>query len=104
MLLVSYAVMAAFRNRVIGFRLPNAAPSRRLAVFAERAGVGQFAHGFRHIAALPAKIVLHGAAEGWIDDVMRRVGGLGQIAPRDLVLALRAGFDPLQPASNRKID
>ncbi len=35
---------------------------------------------------------------------MRGIGGLRQVAARDLVLALRAGLDRLQAARNRKID
>ena len=37
-------------------------------------------------------------------DVMHRMGGDGQVAARQLVLALCAGLDPLQPLRKRKID
>src|SRR5438270_9917548 len=81
-----------------------ACSSRRFAGLTERAGVGQFAHRFRHIAPLPPEIVLHRAPQAGIDNVMRGVGGLRQVTARDLVLALRAGLDPLKAARNRKID
>jgi hypothetical protein len=35
---------------------------------------------------------------------MRRVGRLRQVAARDFVLALRAGFNMLQPAPDREVD
>src|SRR6201989_2735410 len=94
MLLVSYAVMA----------VPCSCSSRWFAGLAERPGVGQFAHRFRHIPPLTSEIVSHGTAQIGIDNVMRGVASLRQVAARDLVLALRAGLDPLQPAPNRKID
>src|SRR3954452_5816813 len=94
MLLLSYAVMAA----------PCICSSRRFAGVAERPGVRQFPHRFRHVAPFPPEIIPHRAAEIGVDDIMRGVGGLRQITSCDLVLALRAGLDPLQAAQNRKID
>src|SRR3954451_10492872 len=78
--------------------------SRLVGGLAERPGLGQFASRLRHIAPLPSKIVPHRPAQTGIDDMMRGVGGLRQVTARDLVLALRAGLDPLQAVLDRELD
>ncbi len=50
------------------------------------------------------EIVAHRAAEARIGDVMRGIRCLRQVAAGDLVLALRAGLDPLQAVADRVID
>src|SRR6266849_8876868 len=72
--------------------------------FAKRSGVSEFAPGFGHIGALMPEIVRYRAAQIGVGDVMRGIGGLGEIPARDLVLALRARFDGFQAAPDRKID
>ena len=44
------------------------------------------------------------APQAGVGDVMRRIGGLRQIAAGDLVLALRAGLDAFRAPRDRKID
>src|ERR1700722_10794593 len=72
--------------------------------FAKRAGLGEFAAGLRHIGAFALEIFVDRAAKPGVGNVMRRKSGLGKIAARDLVLALRPGLDGFQAARNRKID
>src|SRR5262249_42234814 len=70
----------------------------------ERAVAGQFLAGCRHIGALALEIVGDGAAQAGIDDIVRRIGGDRQVAARQLVLALGAGFHPVELAVNREVD
>src|SRR3954470_4406681 len=72
--------------------------------FAERRGFRELAAGFRHIAAFLLEIVAHRAAQRRIGDVVRRMGGLRQVAARQLVLALGAGLDHPEAARDRKVD
>src|SRR5689334_1050201 len=79
--------------------------SRRLVRdLAERPQPGELAAGFGDIGALALKIIGDRAPEIRVGDVMRGVGGVRQISACELVLALRAGFDDLQPVLDRKID
>src|SRR5665647_1370705 len=71
---------------------------------AKRSGLGELASGFGDIGALALEIVGYRVAQAGVGDVMRGIGGLRQVAARDLVLALRAGLDRLQAALNCKID
>src|SRR5260370_37016845 len=79
--------------------------SRRLIRhFTERPGLAQLAPGVGDIGAFALQIVRYRAAQAGIGDVVRGIGGLRQVAARDLVLALRAGLDRFQATLNRKID
>src|SRR3954452_13893227 len=80
-------------------------PSRRLVgAFAERSELGQLPSGFRDIGALALEVIIDGAAQARIGDEVSGVGGSRQVAPCDLVLALRAGLDVRQPAFDGKVD
>src|SRR5581483_9618257 len=57
-----------------------------------------------YIDTLARKIVGNGAPQGGIGDEMRRIGSLRQVAARELVFALGAGFDTIEPMDNRVID
>src|SRR4029077_14062427 len=57
-----------------------------------------------YIKALARKIIGDGTAQRRICDVMGRIGGVGHVASRELMLALRAGFDPLQSVCDRVVD
>src|SRR6266576_2852838 len=70
---------------------------------AKRSGLGEFASGFGHVGAFMSEIVRYRAAQIGVGDVMRGIGGLGEISARNLVLALRARFDRFQAAPDRKI-
>ena len=48
--------------------------------------------------------IVDGAAEAGIGDAVRGVGGHRQVAALDLVLALGAGLDPLQPMRDGVVD
>src|SRR6202140_1511922 len=72
--------------------------------FAKWSGLGEFAPRLGDIGAFMPEIIRYRAAQIGIGDVMRGKGGLGEIAARDLVLALRAGLDSFQAAPDRKID
>src|ERR1700732_3973740 len=79
--------------------------SRRLIRdFAERPGFAQLASGLGDIGALALEIIRDRAAQIGIGNVMRGVGGLRQVAARDLVLALRAGLDRFEAALDGEID
>ena len=56
------------------------------------------------VAALALEIIGDGAPKAGMGDVVSRMGGDGQIAARQLVLALRAGLDPRQTLLDREID
>src|SRR6478735_6842135 len=77
---------------------------RVISAFAERAGLGKLAPGLRNVGALAPEVIGNRAAQIGIGDVMRGIRGLRQISARQLVLALRAGFDRLQSALDREID
>src|ERR1700761_998786 len=66
--------------------------------------LGQLAAGFLDIGALSLEVVGDCAAQAGIGDVVRGVGGVRQISARELVLALRAGFDDFQLTRDREID
>src|SRR5690242_8925117 len=86
-------------------RTAFARASRRLVGnLAERAELGELAAGFGDIGALALEVIGDRAAEVGIGNVMRGVGGVRQISARELVLALRAGFDDLKLALDREID
>src|SRR3982074_1611932 len=89
----SAKVATGFANRI-----------RDLICFAKRRSVDEFARGLRHIGAFALEIVRYRSAQVGVGDVMRRIGGLRQIAARQLVLALRARLDGFQAAPNRKLD
>ena len=86
------------------FHVGRRARSSLVGGLAERAGLGQFAADFRHVGALALQIVRDRAAQIGIGDVVRGVGGLRQVAARQLVLALRAGLHDLQATLDREID
>src|SRR4029077_7169173 len=75
-----------------------------VAALAERCGSGQFAGGLGPLSAFALQIIRDRAAQIGIGDVVRRISRLRQIPARQLMLALRAGFDDLQAALDRKID
>ena len=50
------------------------------------------------------QVVGHRPAQAGMGDVVEGMGGDGQVAARQLVLPLRPGLDPLQPARQGKID
>src|SRR5882757_7505520 len=77
---------------------------RVISAFAERAGLGKLAPGLGDIGALALEVIGNRAAQIRIGDVVCRVSSLRQISARQLVLALRAGFDRFQPALDREID
>src|ERR1700722_1346324 len=72
--------------------------------FAKRPGLGEFASRFRDIGAFALEIVRYRTAQTGVGDVMRGIGGLRQVAARDLVLALRAGLHRLEAPLDRKVD
>src|SRR5262249_27332992 len=72
--------------------------------FAKRASLPEFPSGGLHIGALALEIVVDRTPEAGIDDVVRRVGGVGQIAACELMLALGAGLDAGEPMSDRVFD
>src|SRR3984893_9418825 len=72
--------------------------------FAKWSGLGEVAPRLGDIGAFMPEIIRYRAAQIGIGDVMRRIGGLGEIAARDLVLALRAGLDGFQAAPDLKVD
>src|SRR3954469_7523661 len=72
--------------------------------FAARRGFRELAAGFGDVGALLLEIVAHRAAQRRIGDVVRRMGGLRQVAARQLVLALGAGLDHGEAARDRKVD
>ena len=57
-----------------------------------------------HISALARQIVGNGPPQPRIGDVMGRIGGVRQVAARELVLALGAGLDALEPVRDRIVD
>src|SRR6266700_6902692 len=73
-------------------------------VLPERGGFGKLPARRLDVGALAAQIIGDGAAQGRIGDMMGRIGHDRNIAPRDLVLALRPGFDPGKPMRNRIFD
>src|SRR5216684_1181152 len=73
-------------------------------VLPERDGFGELAARRLDVGALAPQIVGDGAPQGRIGDMMGRIGHDRNIAPRDLVLALRPGFDPGKPMRNRIFD
>src|SRR6266403_994634 len=77
---------AGSSNLVVLFDVYPKSLKRVISAFAERAGLGNL------------------AAQIGIGDVMRGIRDLRQISARQLVLALRAGFDRLQSALDREID
>src|SRR5260370_38426697 len=70
----------------------------------DRDGIGELAASGRYVGARAPQKVGDGAPQGRIGDMMGRIGHDGNIAPRDLVLALRPGFDPGKPMRNRIFD
>mgnify|MGYP007130804003 CR=1 FL=1 len=56
------------------------------------------------LASFAFKIIGHSLAQTRMGNVMRRMGGNGPIATRQLVLALRASLDRFQAAFNGKVD
>src|SRR5665213_3996561 len=58
----------------------------------------------RYISPLARQIFRDCAAKARIGDEMGGVGGVRQVAARELMLSLRAGFDPFQLMHNRVID
>src|SRR5437899_722389 len=95
-------MVSSLKVRSISRRWPNR--SSLVGSLAERAGLGQFASGLRHIGALALQIIRNRPAQIGVGDEVRGPGGLRQVAARQLVLALRAGFDDLQAALDREID
>src|SRR6202521_6220045 len=73
-------------------------------VLPERGGFGELAADSLDVGAFAPQIVGDGAPQGRIGDMMGRIGHDRNIAPRDLVLALRPGFDPRKPMRNRIFD
>ena len=73
-------------------------------ILAEWRGRRKLFGGGLHISALAREIVGDGPAQSRIGNVMRRIGGVGQVAARELVLALGPGLDPLQPVCDRVVD
>src|ERR1700722_3812271 len=72
--------------------------------FAKRPGLGEFASRFGDISPFAPEIVRYRTAQAGVGDVMRGIGGLRQVAARDLVLALRAGLHRLEAPLDRKVD
>src|SRR5689334_19843257 len=60
--------------------------------------------GGLYISALAREIIGDRTSQGRIGNEMRGIGGVGQVAPCELVLALGAGLDPSQPVGDREID
>ena len=83
-------------------------PVRLLVLFhqilAERRGRRKLFAGRPHIGPLARKILGHRPPQRRIGDEMRGIGGLRQIAARQLVLALRAGLDARELVGNRVVD
>src|SRR3569833_391454 len=88
------------------FSLTGGTRTSRLLIdhFAERAGFAELAAGFLDIGALAQQIVVDRPPQAAIGDEVRGVGGLREVAARDLVLALRAGFDDLEAVLDREVD
>src|SRR5215467_6612578 len=72
--------------------------------FAERACVPKLLSSSVHEGALALEIVIDRPPEAGIGYVVRRIGGVRQIAARELVLALGAGLDAGEPAVDRIFD
>src|ERR1700720_2774545 len=72
--------------------------------FAEWASLQQLPAGRLHIGAFAFEIVVDRPPEAGIGDVVRRIGGAGQVAARELVLALGAGLDAGEPVGDRIFD
>src|SRR5260221_8749 len=70
-------------------------PCLRLAskTFAEWASLQQLPSRRLHIGAFAFEIIVDRPPEAGIGDVVRRIGGAGQVAACELVLALGAGLD-----------
>src|SRR3984893_15634562 len=72
--------------------------------FAEWASLQQLPSGRLHIGALAFEKVVARPPEAGIRNEMRRIRGVGQVAARELVLALGAGLDAGEPVSDRIFD
>src|SRR6266446_9271956 len=72
--------------------------------FAERACLPEFPSGGLHVGALALEIVVDRPPQAGIRNVVRRVGGVRQIAARELMLALGAGLDAVEPVDDPIFD
>src|SRR5258707_2834040 len=81
-------------------------PCLRLAskAFAEWASFQQLPSRRLHIGAFAFEIIVDRPPEAGIGDVVRRIGGAGQVAACELVLALGAGLDAGEPVGDRIFD
>src|SRR5215813_9256366 len=70
----------------------------------EWAQVGKLAAGFGDIGTFALEVIRDRPSQTGVGDVMGGVGGVRQISACELVLALRAGLDDLQPAFDREVD
>ena len=59
---------------------------------------------FADLGAFGLEIAGHSGTQSWIGDPMRRVGRDGQVAARQLVFTLSAGFDAGEPFGDREVD
>src|SRR3569833_3523405 len=73
-------------------------------ILAERRGRRKLFRGGFDISALALEVVGAGPAQAGSGNVVRRIGGVRQVAPRQLVLALGAGFDPAQSVPDGIVD
>ena len=69
----------------------------------ERAHRGENLDVLAHRLGLARDEFLDRLAKARIGDPVQTMGALRQVPPRQLVLALRAGFDPREPAGDREI-
>src|SRR5581483_584933 len=85
--------------------LPRDERSRRfVAAFAERDGFRELAAGLGDIGALAFQVLVNGAAQAGIGDVMRGMRGARLVAARELVLALCTGLDDPEPMLDGVVD
>ena len=73
-------------------------------ILAERRGRRKLFAGRLHIGPLAREILGDRPAQRRIGDEMRGIGGVRQIAARELVLALGAGLDARELVGDRVID
>src|SRR6202171_6595780 len=95
--------MAATPDRST-FNIRHRRSRRLIRGFPKRPTLGEFTRRLRNVHALTPEILVDGAAQTGVGDVVRGISGLRQVAARDLVFALRAGLDGFEAAPDRKVD
>src|SRR5580704_517261 len=73
-------------------------------ILAERGEARKLAAGRGDIGPLAHQVIVDGAAQAGIGDIVRGTSRRRHVAARNLVFALGAGFDPRQLVRDGKID